>query len=96
MNSVASKVKERALELGFIKIGFSRPRKPLFYDNFCLWVSSKKNADMAWLEKHLELRSDPSMLLDGCKTIISLAYPYSPKRPGTPEGYYVSVIPRQR
>lgn len=45
---------------------------------------------MAWLEKNLHLREDPSKLLDGCQTILSLAYPYSNTRHETKDGYCVA------
>jgi len=37
---------------------------------------TEKHADMIWLERNLDVRADPSKLLEGCQTIISLAYPY--------------------
>jgi len=36
--------------------------------------------------RHLHLRKNPATLLEDCQTIISLAYPYSPRKPCTPEG----------
>ena len=42
---------------------------------------------MAWLERYQELRQNPAGLLDGCQTVICLAYPYSPKKPCTPDGF---------
>jgi len=45
---------------------------------------------MAWLGKNLDLREDPSKLLDGCRTIISLAYPYPNTRHETKDGYCVA------
>ncbi len=41
---------------------------------------------MAWMGRRLDLRENPSSLLEDCQTIISLAYPYSPRKPCTPEG----------
>ena len=41
---------------------------------------------MAWLERNLSLREDPSGLLEGCRTVISLAYPYPASKPCTPDG----------
>ena len=80
-------LKERAGELGFIAIGFSRPERPLFFNYFRKWLADGKNGNMAWLERHLNLRENPAELLDGCQTIITLAYPYSSTKPCTPDGY---------
>ena len=85
-----SRIKGKAKDLGFIACGFSRPSRPLYFDEFRTWLSDGKNADMAWLERNLDTRQDPTILLKGCKTIISLAYPYPSQKPGTPEGFTVS------
>jgi epoxyqueuosine reductase len=45
---------------------------------------------MGWLERHLDLRENPRMLLEGCETVISLAYPYSPRKPCTLDGFSVA------
>ncbi|MBN2060599.1 MAG: tRNA epoxyqueuosine(34) reductase QueG [Deltaproteobacteria bacterium] len=90
MNINVSKLRERALELGFIKIGFSKPREPVFYEDYCSWISASKNAGMEWLEAGVDLRRNPSTLLAGCRTIISLAYPYPSKKPVTTDGFSVS------
>ena len=78
---------DRAKALGFVAIGFSHPLKPLFFDEFCTWVEAGKWGRMAWLKRHRDLRENPEMLLPECRTIISLAYPYSPAKPCTPEGF---------
>jgi epoxyqueuosine reductase len=77
----------RALELGFISIGFSRPARPLFFDEFKLWVNSGRNAGMLWMQRNMDVREDPARLLSGCKAIISLAYPYPAAKPATEDGY---------
>ena len=76
--------------LGFVALGFSRPERPLFFDFFCEWVASGKKGDMNWLGRHLDLRGNPEKLLKGCQAVISLAFPYSSKKPSTPDGYAAS------
>ena len=78
---------KQAKNLGFVALGFSRSEKPLFFDAFCTWVDAEKFGQMAWLKRHRDLREDPGKLLSKCQTIISLAYPYSPEKPCTPEGF---------
>lgn len=78
---------EDAKALGFIAVGFSRPEKPPFFDEFCSWMADGKHGDMAWMERNLELRAHPEGLLHGCRTVVSLAYPYSRHKPCTPDGY---------
>ncbi len=80
-------IKEKAKELGFVKVGFLRPQRPVFFDSFIRWLEAKKNADMKWLNRYLDIREDPAKILQGCKTIISLAYPYSNDIPTSPDGF---------
>jgi len=47
-------------------VGISRPETPLFFDRFREWIAAGNQADMHWMEKHLDLREDPGKLLDGC------------------------------
>ena len=81
---------EAAKQMGFVAVGFSRPGKPLFFDAFCDWVESGRQGEMQWLAKHLDLRENPERLLEGCRTVISLAFPYSSKKPATSDGYTAS------
>lgn len=45
------------------------------------WLSAGKNAEMRFMENHLEIRRNPELLLPGAKSIISLAFSYSPQKP---------------
>jgi epoxyqueuosine reductase len=45
---------------------------------------------MLWLERNIRLREDPCLLLEGCRTIISLAFPYPAGKPSTIDGSTVS------
>jgi len=80
----------RAQELDFIAVGFSRPHRPAYFDSFLNRLADRKHGDMTWLERKLEVREDPSKLLEGCQTIISLAYPYPNARHETEDGYRVA------
>lgn len=81
---------EQAKNLGFIAVGFSRPHRPAHFDSFLRRLADHKHGDMTWLERNLDLREDPSKLLEGCQTIISLAYPYPNVRHETEDGYRVA------
>ncbi|MBN1626756.1 MAG: tRNA epoxyqueuosine(34) reductase QueG [Deltaproteobacteria bacterium] len=90
MKYLTERIKHEAVALGFIAIGFSSPRRPVFIEKFTSWLAGHKNADMAWLEKNLFIRKNPWLLLPGCTTIISLAYPYPSVKPFTADGLTVS------
>ena len=81
---------EEAKRLGFVAMGLSRSDRPMFFDSFCAWIDAGRQGEMGWLERHLDLRKNPAGLLKGCRTVISLAYPYSWKKPCTPDGYTVA------
>ena len=59
----------------------------MFFDQFCEWIAADKQGDMRWIGRRLDIRENPKMLLEGCQTIVSLAYPYSSKKPCTPDGF---------
>lgn len=94
MKKLIEKIKKNAIDMGFIGIGFTSPVRPAFFDKFTSWLSDRKNADMSWLERNVHLREDPSLLLDGCRTIISLAYPYPSSKPCTTDGLTISRYSR--
>jgi epoxyqueuosine reductase len=81
---------DRAKELGFIAIGFSKPEIPIYFDFFLNWLRDVKIGNMAYLKRNIDFRRDPTRLLEGLKTIISLAYPYPANKPSTPDGYTAS------
>ena len=85
---------KKAHDLGFIAVGFSSPGTPPYFDFLKSWIASGKHGDMAWLERYLDVREDPARLLENCRTVISLAFPYPADKPTTPDGYTVSRYAR--
>ncbi len=81
---------EKAKELGFIAIGFSKPDTPIYFDFFLNWLKEVEIGDVAYLKRNIDFRRNPKRLLDGLNTIISLAYPYPASKPSTPDGYTAS------
>jgi epoxyqueuosine reductase len=80
----------KAKELGFIAVGFTRPGTPLHFEFFRRWLRDVELGDLSYLRKHIDIRGDPTKLLEGTQTIISLAYPYPAEKPLTPDGYAAS------
>lgn len=54
------------------------------------WIELGHHGCMAWAAGHKELRSNPSLLLEGAKTVISLALNYYPTRFQPPEAMRVA------
>jgi len=74
-----SNIKEKASEFGFSRIGFARPeavdeKTKIFY---LQWLKNGYHGEMKYLENNLEKRFDPTVLVPGAKTVISLATNYN-------------------
>ncbi len=78
---------EKALKLGFIAIGFSRPNIPLYFEKFKKWTNQFEMGDLAYLKRNLDIRKEPERLLKDLKVVISLAHPYPANKPTTNDGY---------
>jgi epoxyqueuosine reductase len=70
-------VKEIASELGFESCGISKAgfleneAKPL--EN---WLKNNQHGEMAYMENHFDKRLDPTKLVPGAKSVVSLSYNY--------------------
>jgi epoxyqueuosine reductase len=84
--SLTDRIKEKALELGFLRLGIARaetlPRSG-FLD---LWLQEKKHGDMSWMERTKEKRKNPELVLPGVRTlfVVGLNY-FIPDPPGSQE-----------
>ena len=80
--NIAPAIKAKAAELGFDACGFAHaaPVSTEAAKVFCTWLDEGKNDCMAWAENYRELRLDPTKLVPGAKTVISLAVNYLPQR----------------
>lgn len=70
-------IRQKAYELGFCAVGIS---KPDFLDQEARtldgWLSDGLHADMAYMKNHFDLRTDPRKLVEGTKSVITLACNY--------------------
>ena len=71
-------IKSLAAEAGFYAVGFAdaEPVDASVTEYYGKWIAEGKNADMAYLANHAEIRRDPRLLLDCAKTVIVLAMSY--------------------
>jgi len=82
-------VKRAAKEIGFDYCGISKaeylkeesPRLET-------WLKQKHNGRMAYMENHLEKRLDPTKLVEGARSVISLLYNYFPEKQLPEENNY--------
>ena len=79
---IPSLIKSQALSLGFDACGFAAaaPVDDEAEARYEHWLEQGHHGCMKWAEGHRDLRHDPSMLLEGARTVISLAMNYYPAR----------------
>lgn len=74
---LSAAIKERALELGFAECGFSRAAAlPEDAQRLKEWLNNAHHARMGYMANHYEKRTDPTLLVEGARTVISLLYNY--------------------
>jgi epoxyqueuosine reductase len=76
----APSLKQLAYDLGFTHVGIARAEK---MDEEARrleeWLNRGYHGTMRWMENHFEKRTDPTKLVPGAKTVISLLYNYFPE-----------------
>jgi epoxyqueuosine reductase len=71
------RIKQKALELGFDKIGIVRSDVlEIEAVNFKNWLNKGFHGEMKWLEREPEKRSDPSLIFPEAKSVIVIALNY--------------------
>lgn len=70
-------IKSTAYELGFSFVGISKAKR-LDEDAIKLenWLNNNRHASMKYMENHFEKRVDPTKLVEGSKSVVSLLYNY--------------------
>lgn len=71
-------IKEQAIKNGFALCGVAKIEQIEDYPFLKKWLAEKRNANMGWFTRNGEIRRDPSLLMEGGRTIISFAYQYQP------------------
>ncbi len=71
------KVRQKALELGFDRCGFARA-EPLDKEAFRLeeWLNQNLHGTMGWMENYFDKRTDPTRLVPGAKSVVSVLAGY--------------------
>ena len=78
---ITQHIKSQAASLGFDACGFAQaaPVDDEAVASYDRWIELGHNGCMRWAAGHRDLRRDPSLLLEGAQTVISLALPCSNK-----------------
>lgn len=84
-------VKEIAYELGFNFCGISKAR---FLEEEAKgledYLNEGRHGEMKWIENYFDKRLDPTLLVDGAKSVISLLINYYPSQQQNPNSYKLS------
>jgi epoxyqueuosine reductase len=80
-DDVKSAIRAAARKLGFARCGFARVQRPPHAAFVEQWVAQGRAAGMDYIGRRLARRLDPTRILAGARTIISVAMPYRPPPP---------------
>lgn len=74
-------IKAEAKSLGFFAVGIAKSRvvDDIQMSKFNNWIDKGYHGTMSYMKNNVELRRDPSLLLENCKSIIVFAINYYPK-----------------
>lgn len=87
----SSHLKAAALSLGFSACGIARAGRVSKEEEerFRQWIAKGHQAEMHYMERYLDQRLDPRLLLPGARTIVSVALNYTPVR--NAEGFHLAA-----
>ncbi len=94
MNTIENysvKIKTEAKRLGFLSCGISKAKfleaEAPRLEN---WLKKNQHGQMSYMENHFDKRLDPTLLVDGAKSVISLLLNYYPSEVQNPDSYKIS------
>lgn len=75
---IAADIKKLAADLGFEACGFAAAHKvsPEAQQRYDRWLADGRNDEMQWAARNCDVRSDPRLLVEGARTVISVALGY--------------------
>ena len=84
-------IKSEALRLGFLscgisKAGFLEEEAPRLEK----WLNNNHNGQMSYMENHFDKRLDPTLLVEGSKSVVSLLLNYYPEAQQIDDSYKIS------
>jgi epoxyqueuosine reductase len=78
-SEISALVKQKALLHGFAAVGISRATfMPEETERLKSWLDKGYHGEMGYMENHFDLRTDPTRLVPGAQSVISLMYNYFP------------------
>jgi len=76
MSTIENRIKEKAKEFGFSFAAIASVSQPPWAESLDKWLEENHNADMGWMARNVDLRKDPSLLMDSAKSILIFGFNY--------------------
>lgn len=87
----ANFIKQEAKRLGFLDCGIAKAE---FLEKEAprleAWLNKGYHGSMQYMENHFDKRLDPTLLVDGAKSVISLSYNYYPEKRQRTDSYHIA------
>ena len=75
--AITHQIKQRAKELGFDSVGMARAEALTDEARYLeAWLNQDRHGKMGYLANHFDKRIDPTKLVDGARSVISLSFNY--------------------
>lgn len=88
-HNFSSEIKQKALSLGFDLCGISTIEELNAEKKFLeKWLKQNYHGDMAYMARNIDKRVNPSLLVDGTQSVISVLLNYYPQKNLHPESHY--------
>lgn len=73
---LSQRIKAEARDLGFELVGVARAERVDEADRLAEWLAAGRHGSMRWMEGWFEKRVDPRLLVEGCRSIVSVGLVY--------------------
>lgn len=84
-------IKKEAARLGFLDCGIAKAEfLSAEAPRLEKWLKNDFHGEMKYMENHFDKRLDPTLLVDGAKSVISLSYNYYPEIQQREDSYHIS------
>jgi epoxyqueuosine reductase len=82
-------IQAKAAELGFSLFGVSKAEQLTAEADFLSdWLKQDHHGEMEWMANHFDKRTNPSLLVPGAKSVLSLGFEYLPALPAPQDDTY--------
>lgn len=80
----------QAQALGFDEVRIARAAPAAHRDLLVRWIAEGKHGDMQWMERSVDRRSDPGLVVPGARSVVVLATNYYQGKPHPPTGWRIA------